>query len=68
LPHLGKCPSSEFVVFSGKKEEKAETYSNGFLDYEELLRLSAPESPASECIDQYLAVIMCAEEPVEFQR
>jgi amino acid adenylation domain-containing protein len=52
------APSLKFVIFSGKKEESAETDPNRFLDYEELLKSSAPQPPLSKCIDQDLATII----------
>lgn len=52
------APSLEFVIFSGRKEESAGIDPNRFLDYEELLKSSAPEPPPSKCIDQDLATII----------
>jgi len=51
-------PSLEFIIFSGKKEESTEIDPNRFLDYEKLLKSSAPEPPPSRCIDQDLAAII----------
>jgi long-chain acyl-CoA synthetase len=52
------APSLKFVIFSGRKEESTEIDPNRSLDYEELLKSSAPEPPPSKCIDQDLAAII----------
>jgi long-chain acyl-CoA synthetase len=59
VSHIHEEVSSlKFVVFAGKKEGLSAADPNRFLDYEELLRSSAPEPIPSECIDQDLAAII----------